>query len=182
MYNSYFDGKYLNVSLLPANEVCEGYVFTPVCQSFCSQGGSTWAGTPPWVGTPPRQVPQGRYTPLPGTPPGRYPRAGTPPSLAGAPPWAGTPRAGIPPWQVHPLAGTPPWAGTPPLWQVHPPGQVQPPGSSACWEMRATSGRYTSYWNAFLLWMWFHHQTLLCSFVRQHWPKRRWTFLLNSPS
>ena len=25
--------------LLPsANEVCEGYVFTPVCQSFCSQG------------------------------------------------------------------------------------------------------------------------------------------------
>ena len=26
-------------SLPPANEVCEGYVFTPVCQSFCSQGG-----------------------------------------------------------------------------------------------------------------------------------------------
>ena len=26
--------------LLPStNEVCEGYVFTPVCQSFCSQGG-----------------------------------------------------------------------------------------------------------------------------------------------
>ena len=25
--------------LPPANEVCEGYVFTPVCQSFCSQGG-----------------------------------------------------------------------------------------------------------------------------------------------
>ena len=24
--------------LLPANEVCEGYVFTPVCQSFFSQG------------------------------------------------------------------------------------------------------------------------------------------------
>ena len=23
----------------PANVVCEGYVFTPVCQSFCSQGG-----------------------------------------------------------------------------------------------------------------------------------------------
>ena len=22
----------------PINEVCEGYVFTPVCQSFCSQG------------------------------------------------------------------------------------------------------------------------------------------------
>ena len=43
--------------LPPANEVCEGYVFTPVCQSFC-----TWAGTPPregspWAGTPPGQVP-----------------------------------------------------------------------------------------------------------------------------
>ena len=25
--------------LLPANEVCEGYVFTRVCQSFCSGGG-----------------------------------------------------------------------------------------------------------------------------------------------
>ena len=23
----------------PTNKVCEGYVFTPVCQSFCSQGG-----------------------------------------------------------------------------------------------------------------------------------------------
>ena len=25
--------------LLPANEICEGYVFTPVCQSFCSREG-----------------------------------------------------------------------------------------------------------------------------------------------
>ena len=29
-------------SLPPANEVCEGYVFTPVSQSFCSQGGCAW--------------------------------------------------------------------------------------------------------------------------------------------
>ena len=69
-----------------------------------------------------------------------------------------TPQAGIsPPGQVHPhtpklprvctslgryttvpLAGTSPWAGTP----LH--------GSSACWEIRATSRRYASYWNAFL--------------------------------
>ena len=41
-----------------------------------------------------------------------------------------------PPDQVHP----PPWD------QVHPP----PPGSNACREIRATSGRYSSYWNAFL--------------------------------
>ena len=30
--------------LPPANEVCEGYVFTPVCQSFCSQGECVWQG------------------------------------------------------------------------------------------------------------------------------------------
>ena len=64
--------------------------------------------------------------------------------------WAGTP-----PGQVHSPAGTPPG-------QVHPPRQVPiqnqvhtPAGTSpqrgACWEIRATSGRYASYWNAFLL-------------------------------
>ena len=42
-------------------------------------------------------------------------------------PWAGTPSlAGTPPGQVHPLAGTPPHDGH-------------------------CSGRYASYWNAFLL-------------------------------
>ena len=38
----------LNLKLLyllpPANEVCEGYVFTPVCQSFCSWGGMHGGG------------------------------------------------------------------------------------------------------------------------------------------
>ena len=33
-----------NRLLPPANEVCEGYVFTRVCQSFCSQGGRAWPG------------------------------------------------------------------------------------------------------------------------------------------
>ena len=28
--------------LPPANVVCEGYVFTGVCHSFCSQGGRAW--------------------------------------------------------------------------------------------------------------------------------------------
>ena len=81
--------------------------------------------------------------------------------------WAGTL-----PWdQVHPLG-----PGTLPLDQVHPPGtrytpprdQVHhpgtrytsprpgtPPGRSACREIRATSGRYASYWNAFLFFFWF---------------------------
>ena len=82
--------------LPPANEVCEGYVFTPVCQSFCSRGVGVGGVclphcmlgyTSPWAGTPP-----GRYTPT-GTSPSRYT------------PWAGTPP------QVHPLPGTPPTSG-----------------------------------------------------------------------
>ena len=32
-----------------------------------------------------------------------------------------------------------------PSWKTDP-----PPPSSACWEIRATSGRYASYWNAYL--------------------------------
>ena len=61
------------------------------------------------------------------------------------------------------LGQVPPWAGTDP-GQVHPPGKVHPPGqvhprqvpprSSACWEIRATSGRYASYWKAVLFDMW----------------------------
>ena len=41
--------------------------------------------------------------------------------------------------------------GQVPLRAGTPPGRYIPPGSSACWEIWATSGRYTSYWNAFLL-------------------------------
>ena len=74
--------------------------------------------------------------------------------------WGGTPG------QVLPLGRSTPWEGTPPTGQVQPPlgrytsGQVHPPGrypragthpgSSACWKIRATSGRYASYWNGFL--------------------------------
>ena len=76
-----------------------------------------------WAGTPP--------------PPGMYPL-----------PRAGTPPLGMcTPWQLHPA-----WAGTPRLGR-YTPGQVHPPThlqSSACWEIRATSGRYAAYWNAFL--------------------------------
>ena len=37
-----------------------------------------------------------------------------------------------------------------PLRTRHPPDQTPPPRSSTCWEIRATSGRYASYWNAYL--------------------------------
>ena len=55
-----------NLLLPPASEVCDGYVFTPVCQSFCSQRGSAsmHAGIvdPPWSRLPP---PPGAETPPP---------------------------------------------------------------------------------------------------------------------
>ena len=133
---------WVNELLPPANEVCEGYVFTPVCQSFCS-----------WGGVPEQVHPLGRYTP----------RAGTPPWPGTPTPWPGTH-----PGQVHPSPGryTPlpgqvhtPQPGTHPQGRYTPPSPRQvhtsqagtpSPRSSACWEIRATSGRYASHWNAFL--------------------------------
>ena len=68
-----------DITLLPpTNEVCEGYVFTPVCQSFCSQG-----GLPQYMlgYTPPRSRPPPEQTPPP--PRSRYPlEADTPQSSA----------------------------------------------------------------------------------------------------
>ena len=115
------------VQFLPsATKMRQGNVFTPVCQSFCSQGEGVclsacwdtplWAGTLPWVGTPP-----GRYTPWQVHP---CPLAGTPPGPAHTPGWCT-------PWAGTPLGRYTPWAGTPP-----------PDGHC--------SGRYESYWNAFL--------------------------------
>ena len=62
------------------------------------------------------------------------------------------------PGQVPPLGRyTPHWAGTPTLGRYTPLGRYPPgrytPWSSACWEIRATSGRYTSYWNTFFLFL-----------------------------
>ena len=59
--------------LPPANKVCTGYVFTPVCQSFCSQGGmsaSVHAGIHTPLGRHPRAdtLPLGRHPPLGQTP------------------------------------------------------------------------------------------------------------------
>ena len=69
------------ILLPPANEGCEGYVFTHVCQSFCSQGVYTPLGRHPWTDTPPLdrhsthgvgRQPPGRQ-PLPGqTPPADF--------------------------------------------------------------------------------------------------------------
>ena len=53
-----------------------------------------------------------------------------------------------------PLDQAPPSPGTPSDQTPSGPGTPQSrhtPVRSACWEIRSTSGRYASYWNAFLL-------------------------------
>ena len=67
------------------------------------------------------------------------------------------------------------------LWEHTPPGSRLPPGSrpplgadppgyyhplhSACWEIRPTSGRYASYWNAYLF-----KKKFALAFVECKWP------------
>ena len=133
----------INVLLPPANEVCEGYVFTRVCLSA--------AGVPEQVPPGTRYTPQDqvhpqdqvrppgtRYTLLvPGTtrrtrytPRTRYTTPQTRYTPLAHPAGPGTPPGpGIPP----PRPGTPPW------YQVCPPGtrytpriRYPPPQSSAC--------------------------------------------------
>ena len=92
------DNTFLHIRVVPhflpiATKLLEGNVFTPVCQSFCSQGGwgvclsVCWDSRPP---TPPGTDPPGADSPpgadTPSTPPGadnphrrRHPREQTPP-------------------------------------------------------------------------------------------------------
>ena len=110
----------------------QGNVFTGVCLS--TGGGrvsaSVHAGmpyppgwrAPPWDGEPP-----GWSTPPNGEPPGME----NPPPRDGEPPWDGEP---------------------PPGWRTHTPPDGEPPPREADSSIRSTSGRYASYWNAFLFW------------------------------
>ena len=65
------------------------------------------------------------------------------------PPGRYTPRAGTPPGQVHPLGQVHPPGQVPSSRQVHPPRAGTPPRAVHA-GIRSTSGRYASYWNAFL--------------------------------
>ena len=116
-----------------ATKLGQGNIFTSVCQEFCPKGGrvsaSVHAGiyTPQTRQTPPRP---GRHPTPPG--PGRHPRTRqTPPRTRQT---------------------TPPRPGRqPPPDQADPPGPGRPPPPpEADSRIRSTSGRYTSYWNAFL--------------------------------
>ena len=119
----------VNVVSLPLGQ---GYVFTRVCDSVQSGGVcpiACWDTSPGPEAAPP---PQG-------------PEAGTLPG-----PEAGTNWTRHPPGAKHPPgleAGTPRDQRQPPPWDQAPPSRR----CSACWEIRATSGWYASYWNAILL-------------------------------
>ena len=81
----------------PQRSCGQGNVFTGVCHSFCSQGGSAsvHAGIPP---PRTRQTPPGADSPGPGRPP---PPEQTPPDLAD-PPWKQTPSYGLRAAGTHP--------------------------------------------------------------------------------
>ena len=151
----------------------QGYVFTGVCDSV--HRGEYLTRYTPRPGTPPQtrytrcpldQVhPQTRCPPGPGAPPDQVhpsPDQVHPPNQV-YPPGPGD--QVHPPDQVHPRDQVhppdqvphPPWTrytprpGTPSPWTRYTPqDQVPPPRGTACWEIRSTSGRYASYWNAIL--------------------------------
>ena len=128
----------------------QGNVFTGICD-FVHRGGvclsACWDTTPP----PQSRHPPGADTPLPraDTP---LPRADTPLGADTPLPRADTPGADTP--ELTPLNHPPPQPDTP--WSRHPlPEQgtdtpPPPPPREADSGIQSTSGRYASYWNAFL--------------------------------
>ena len=153
------------------NEVVAKVMFLHVCVILFT-GGSLQAGRTP----PPDQAdhpPPSRKEnpPGPGRPPPRQ-EGGTPPDQADHPPAGArtrqtTPPAGgrTPPDQAdHPPGRReepPPGPADTPLDQADPPGRENPSPREADSRIRSTSGRYASYWNAFLL------------MVRSHCPTQR---------
>ena len=112
----------------------QGNIFTGICQSFCSQGEDVCLSAC-W------DTPKEAHPPLGSTPPfGKHTSLGsTPPSGKHIPLEAHTPPGSTPP------------RSTPP--QEAPPGStpLSLPSDGHC------SGRYASYWNAFLLFVFFLH-------------------------
>ena len=112
----------------PQGSCGQGNIFTPVCHSFCSQGGSAsvHAGIPspqsrPPRADPPEQTPPPRPNtpPAPDTPRSRHPQSRHPPGSRH--PWTRHP------WTRHPLEQTPPQT-RPPREQTQPlPPEQTPP-------------------------------------------------------
>ena len=133
----------------PQRSCGQGNIFTPVCHSFCSQGGGggvpqcmlgyhhppDQAYHPPWTSHPPR----------PATPP--------PPQTRHPHP-LDQPHHHHPPRTRHTLPQT-----------RHPPRTSHPPREADS-SIRSTSGRYASYWNAFLFF------SFSCN-LGENWPSNR---------
>ena len=141
-------------SLPAATKLGQGNIFTSVCQEFCPQGAgeegvclsACWDTPPPRDQAHPPPGP-GTHTPLTSHHP---PRADTPPG-PGTPPR--TSHHHPPRDQAHPprTRHTPPRTRhTPPRDQAPPHPRSRPPPREADCSIRSTSGRYASYWNAFL--------------------------------
>ena len=116
------------------NEVVAKVMFLQVC--VCPRGGGCLPQCMLGCQTPPDQAPP------PG--PGRHPpkTRQTPRTRQIPLDQADPPGPGRPPWTRQ----TPPGPGRPPPDQADP----HPPGSRLQHSIRSTSGRYASYWNAFL--------------------------------
>ena len=104
--------RLLLLLLPPANVVCEGYVFTTLCDSVNRGGRCIPACLAPalWQTSPLGRHPPGRH------PPGRHTH-----------PWADTPPVRHTPLGRHPPGQTPPRLDTP-LGKHRPPSQT-PPGT-----------------------------------------------------
>ena len=123
------------------NKLVAKVMFLQVC--VCPQGGRVSASVHAGMPDPPDQA----------DPPGPQDQAEHPPPGPGRHPpcQADTPHAR----QTPPMPGRHPPSGTrqttPPDQADTPPDQADPPPGQADSSIRSTSGRYASYWNAFLL-------------------------------
>ena len=126
-------------------------LFTEV-GGVCSGGGvvSQYA-----LRRPQSRHPPGADTSQEQTPPEQTPPPQSRPPQEHTPPRADTPQSRQPPEQ----ADTPSGADTPPRVDTTPPRSRTPPEADS--GIRSTSGRYASYWNAFLF-VWFLLPLGLC--------------------
>ena len=114
--------------LPPANKGCKGYVFTSVCQSFCSQGGHAWFGGHAWL--------PGGHVWLLGGMRGCWGCAWLLGGMRDC--WGACVVAGRCPWLPGGMHGCGVW------------------GACVGYDkIRSMSGQYASYWNAFLFYFTF---------------------------
>ena len=115
----------------PQRSCGQGNIFAPVCHSVHRRVSASVHAEIPQPPPPPADTPQSRH-----------------PTGADTPPWSRPP----PKQTWHPREQTcPPREQTCPPRADTPPGADTPPPHEADLGIRSMSGRYASYWNAFLL-------------------------------